>query len=115
MASQPQSSTGAEVVNLLESMSSTMRSATGVWTDDVQELADTRGRFRVRASKGVHLVVPRDRINSETGLILRTEQSVLFVIPGATSGWSAPPTPTGSSTRRTRQRAAWTSTTFSRK
>ena len=54
---------------------------TGVWTDDVQELADTRGRFRVRASKGVHLVVPRDRINSETGLILRTEQSVLFVIP----------------------------------
>lgn len=54
---------------------------TGVWTDDVQELAGTRGRFRVRASKGVHLVVPRDRINSETGLILRTEQSVLFVIP----------------------------------
>ncbi len=54
---------------------------TGVWTDDVQELAATRGRFRVRASKGVHLVVPRDRINSETGLILRTEQSVLFVIP----------------------------------
>ena len=54
---------------------------TGVWTDDVQELAGTRGPFRVRASKGVHLVVPRDRINSETGLILRTEQSVLFVIP----------------------------------
>jgi glycerol-3-phosphate dehydrogenase len=35
----------------------------------------------VRASKGVHLVVPRDRIAGETGLILRAEQSVLFVIP----------------------------------
>jgi glycerol-3-phosphate dehydrogenase len=35
----------------------------------------------VRASKGVHIVVPRDRINGETGLILRTEKSVLFVIP----------------------------------
>jgi glycerol-3-phosphate dehydrogenase len=55
--------------------------ATGVWTDDVQRLADTRGEFKVRASKGIHLVVPRDRISSETGLILRTERSVLFVIP----------------------------------
>ena len=54
---------------------------TGVWTDDVQQLANSRGRFRVHASKGVHLVVPRDRINSETGLILRTPRSVLFVIP----------------------------------
>jgi len=40
-----------------------------------------RGQFHVRASKGVHLVVPRDRIQSSTGLILRTETSVLFVIP----------------------------------
>nr|WP_298324889.1 glycerol-3-phosphate dehydrogenase/oxidase [Haloactinopolyspora sp.] len=55
--------------------------ATGVWTDELQHLAGTRGRFRVRASKGVHIVVPRDRINAETGLILRTEKSVLFVIP----------------------------------
>lgn len=54
---------------------------TGVWTDELQRLAGTRGRFRVRASKGVHIVVPRDRIVSETGLILRTEKSVLFVIP----------------------------------
>jgi len=58
--------------------------ATGVWTDDIQTLAGGRGRFHVRASKGVHIVVPRDRINSETGLILRTEKSVLFVIPWTT-------------------------------
>ncbi|MCW2621459.1 MAG: FAD-dependent oxidoreductase [Frankiales bacterium] len=54
---------------------------TGVWTDDVQRLSGDTGRFRVRASKGVHLLVPRDRINSDTGLILRTATSVLFVIP----------------------------------
>jgi len=54
--------------------------ATGVWTDEVQELAG-RGRIRVRASKGIHLVVPRDRIHSECGMIVRTERSVLFVIP----------------------------------
>jgi glycerol-3-phosphate dehydrogenase len=54
--------------------------ATGVWTDDVQGMSG-RGRIRVTASKGVHLVVPRDRILSDTGLILRTATSVLFVIP----------------------------------
>ncbi|MCQ0024092.1 glycerol-3-phosphate dehydrogenase/oxidase [Streptomyces somaliensis DSM 40738] len=55
--------------------------ATGVWTDDTQALIGERGRFHVRASKGIHLVVPKDRIHSTTGLILRTEKSVLFVIP----------------------------------
>lgn len=55
--------------------------ATGVWTDDVHELAHARGNVSVRAAKGVHLVVPRDRINLNTGLIARTEKSVLFVIP----------------------------------
>jgi glycerol-3-phosphate dehydrogenase len=55
--------------------------STGVWTDDTQSLVAERGQFHVRASKGVHLVVPRDRIRSESGLILRTEKSVLFVIP----------------------------------
>ncbi|MDQ1530818.1 MAG: glycerol-3-phosphate dehydrogenase [Microbacteriaceae bacterium] len=55
--------------------------ATGVWTDDTQALVGERGQFKVRASKGIHLVVPRDRIQSTMGMILRTEKSVLFVIP----------------------------------
>jgi glycerol-3-phosphate dehydrogenase len=54
---------------------------TGVWTDQIQALSGGRGRFRVRASKGVHLVVPRERIAGDAGLILRTPTSVLFVIP----------------------------------
>ncbi len=64
--------------------SSVVINASGVWTDSVQALSGAGGRFRVRASKGVHLVVPRHRIPSETGLILRTETSVLFVIPWGT-------------------------------
>ncbi|MGF1661226.1 MAG: glycerol-3-phosphate dehydrogenase/oxidase [Kineosporiaceae bacterium] len=55
--------------------------ATGVWTDDVQALVGERGPFSIRASKGIHLVVPRQRIRSTSGLIMRTEHSVLFVIP----------------------------------
>jgi glycerol-3-phosphate dehydrogenase len=54
---------------------------TGVWTDQMQHAAGTRGRFRVKASKGVHFLVARDKIPSDTGMILRTEKSVLFVIP----------------------------------
>ncbi|WP_026919228.1 glycerol-3-phosphate dehydrogenase/oxidase [Gordonia shandongensis] len=58
--------------------------AAGVWTDEVQALSHQRGHFTVRASKGVHIVVPRDRIVSETAIILRTSSSVLFVIPWET-------------------------------
>jgi len=78
--------TGAELVDLetgtkFEVRAKQVINATGVWTDETQALADARGQFQVRASKGVHLVVPRDRLQSATGLILRTETSVLFVIP----------------------------------
>jgi glycerol-3-phosphate dehydrogenase len=78
--------TGAELRDTESGQTATVRTgvvvnATGVWADDVQRLADSRGEFKVRASKGIHIVVPRDRISSETGLILRTERSVLFVIP----------------------------------
>ena len=61
-----------------------MVAATGVWSDDMsQMLSDVgvRPGLRVRASKGVHLVVPRSAITGEAGLILRTPTSVLFVIP----------------------------------
>src|SRR6201995_3465620 len=62
----------------------TVVAATGVWSDDMsQMLSDVgvRPGMRVRASKGVHLVVPRSAITGEAGLILRTPTSVLFVIP----------------------------------
>lgn len=62
----------------------TVIGATGVWSDDMSRMlndAGLRPGLRVRASKGVHLVVPRSAVNGETGLILRTASSVLFVIP----------------------------------
>ena len=78
--------TGAKVHDLESGETTEVRArqvinATGVWTDDTQGLIAERGQFHVRASKGIHLVVPRDRIQSTTGMILRTEKSVLFVIP----------------------------------
>jgi glycerol-3-phosphate dehydrogenase len=62
----------------------TVVAATGVWSDDMSRMLSdvgVRPGLRVRASKGVHLVVPRSAITGEAGLILRTATSVLFVIP----------------------------------
>jgi glycerol-3-phosphate dehydrogenase len=78
--------TGVRAVDLesgaeLEFRAQQVVNATGVWTDDIQALVGGRGVINVRASKGVHLVVPKDRIHSSTGIILRTPLSVLFVIP----------------------------------
>jgi glycerol-3-phosphate dehydrogenase len=78
--------TGVRAVDLesgteLEIRAQQVVNATGVWTDDTQEMVGGRGTINVKASKGIHLVVPRDRIHSSTGIILRTPVSVLFVIP----------------------------------
>ncbi len=77
---------GAKVVDResgaeIEVRAKTVVAATGVWSDDMAEAAGIPAPFTVRASKGVHLVVPREKIDLDTGLILRTEKSVLFVIP----------------------------------
>lgn len=77
---------GAKVVNREDGSTFNIRAkqvinATGVWTDETQAMVTERGQLKVRASKGIHLVVPRDRFQSTVGLILRTEKSVLFVIP----------------------------------
>jgi glycerol-3-phosphate dehydrogenase len=73
--------TDLETGNGLEIKAQQVVNATGVWTDEIQEMVGGRGTINVRASKGIHLVVPRDRIHSSTGIILRTPVSVLFVIP----------------------------------
>ncbi|SOD93703.1 glycerol-3-phosphate dehydrogenase/oxidase [Blastococcus haudaquaticus] len=93
---------GARVADLTDGSSFTVRArsvvaATGVWSDDVGAMlgADAPS-LKVRASKGVHLVVPRAAIDGDalataggtpSGLILRTPTSVLFVIPWGDERW----------------------------
>jgi glycerol-3-phosphate dehydrogenase len=82
---------GVRVADLTDGSSFSVRArsviaATGVWSDDVGEmLGSSAPSLKVRASKGVHLVVPRAAIDGgeldPDGLILRTPTSVLFVIP----------------------------------
>jgi glycerol-3-phosphate dehydrogenase len=77
---------GVEVRDAEDGRTTTVRAGsvlncTGVWTDEIQAMSGARGRFQVRASKGVHILVSRARITGDAGLILRTPSSVLFVIP----------------------------------
>ncbi len=65
----------------LEVRSRAVIAATGVWSDDIGRLLGGPSSVRVRASKGVHLVLAGNRIDGSDGLILRTPSSVLFVIP----------------------------------
>jgi glycerol-3-phosphate dehydrogenase len=55
--------------------------AAGVWTDEIQHMIGGKGQFRVTASKGVHVLIPRDKIDCQFGLITETEKSLLFIIP----------------------------------
>lgn len=54
--------------------------AAGAWSGEVARLAGS-GAVSMRTSKGIHVTVPREAINSSTGLNTRTDRSVLFVIP----------------------------------
>ena len=87
---------GVRVADLTDGSSFSVRArsvvaATGVWSDDIGDMLGTSAPdLKVRASKGVHLVVPRSAIDgadiegaggTRSGLILRTPTSVLFVIP----------------------------------
>jgi glycerol-3-phosphate dehydrogenase len=55
--------------------------AAGAWTDELRASSGGRFEMQMRPSKGIHIVVARDRIQMSTGLLSRTEKSVLFVIP----------------------------------
>jgi glycerol-3-phosphate dehydrogenase len=54
--------------------------ASGAWADLVQQLAG-EAQVEVRPAKGIHIIIPRDRIDSHTGFIAPTADSVLVVRP----------------------------------
>jgi glycerol-3-phosphate dehydrogenase len=55
--------------------------ATGAWTEETEALAGVDRPVRIRPSKGAHLLIKREKLAVTTGMILRTDRSVLFVLP----------------------------------
>jgi len=53
----------------------------GIWSDEMHQRFGLKAGYGVTMSKGVHIVVPGHAIKSNTGIILKTAISVLFLIP----------------------------------
>lgn len=73
--------TDLETGNAIKVRAKHVIAATGVWTEETQDLAGGTGGLKVLASKGIHIVIPRERLKASSGVFLRTEKSVLFIIP----------------------------------
>ena len=72
-----------------------------------RQMVGERGQFHVRASKGIHLVVPaRPHPVHDRADPAHRDSPCCSSSRGAGTGSSGPPTPTGTSTRRTRPRRA---------
>jgi len=70
----PSTASGAEFVVRAHAVVN----AAGVWAEQVQALAGPP-TISVTAAKGTHLVVPGDRIDSRTGLVAKTHDSVFII------------------------------------
>lgn len=57
--------------------------AAGVWSDEVSRLSDAKAQKRLRPSKGIHVVVPSERFQNQTAVLIPSvgESRFLFVIP----------------------------------
>jgi glycerol-3-phosphate dehydrogenase len=60
--------------------------AVGSATDRLREMAGGRSSRRIVPSKGIHLFVAGERLPMRTGVLARTEKSVLFIVPWQ-GGW----------------------------
>jgi glycerol-3-phosphate dehydrogenase len=55
--------------------------AGGVWTDELYQRFGIKPGYQVRMSKGSHILVPGEAISATGGIIIKTDLSVLFIIP----------------------------------
>jgi len=57
--------------------------AAGVWSDEVSRLSDTNASRKLRPSKGIHVVLPSEKFQNQTAVLIPSlgENRFLFVIP----------------------------------
>ena len=55
--------------------------AAGIWNEELYQLFGIKPGYKIKMSKGAHLIFPKDAIDAKTGIIIKTALSVLFIIP----------------------------------
>jgi glycerol-3-phosphate dehydrogenase len=80
--------TNIKLENLLDGSTHELRAnvtvnATGVWSDEVSRLSSSKALPRLRPSKGIHVVVPSERLGNNAAVLIPSvgESRFLFVIP----------------------------------
>lgn len=88
MLREGQKVVGAEVRDRLtgeeiEIRARVVANATGPWTDSLLAMADPRAARRLRPTKGVHIIVPRERIWSRAAITFNSPRDgrLMFLIP----------------------------------
>lgn len=61
--------------------SKTVIAAAGIWNEELYDQFGIKPGYKIKMSKGVHIILPKDAIDAKTGIILKTSLSVLFIIP----------------------------------
>jgi len=66
-----------------ELRASVVVNAAGVWSDQVSRLSDATAPTKLRPSKGIHVVLPSERFQNQTAVLIPSlgEDRFLFVIP----------------------------------
>jgi glycerol-3-phosphate dehydrogenase len=79
---------GVKAVDLTAEMQFTVRAkivvnATGPWSDNMRRLDDPSSEPKLRPAKGVHIVVPRERLGNNGAVVIesRRDGRIMFVIP----------------------------------
>ncbi|HXG67877.1 MAG TPA: glycerol-3-phosphate dehydrogenase [Blastocatellia bacterium] len=79
---------GIEVEDALDGRQFTLRArivvnATGVWADEVTKMDQQGAEKKIRPSKGIHLVLPTDKLNNRAAVLIPSlgEQRFLFAVP----------------------------------
>lgn len=55
--------------------------AAGIWNEELYQQFGIKPGYKIKMSKGVHIILPKDAIDAKSGIIIKTSLSVLFIIP----------------------------------
>ena len=55
--------------------------AAGIWNEELYKRFGIKPGYKIKMSKGAHIILPKDAIDAKSGIIIKTSLSVLFIIP----------------------------------
>lgn len=55
--------------------------AAGIWNEELYQQFGIKPGYKIKMSKGAHIILPKAAIDAKNGIIIKTALSVLFIIP----------------------------------